>query len=574
MPRLPAYQSPVDRIQPSDRGIEAQTMAGRRIGHFYNEAGELMASGARAEARAAGDVAQSVDDIGTGVKIASKMAEDYLDRQAISKGAAEGEKVFSNLKTLWNDTVKETAKRDPNDPTVAAKFRETVLEPQLEKFKEAYSGTPGAQQWADSYTQRIRHHMFETTASDMATLAGVAATNNLNTLKTTASNTAHTNPDFSTAKFLLGNVDEQVGAIIDASPNLRGTVAEKLRATLTQDMRESIVKAGVVGAIAKSGDPEQTAAEWIKRYPDLLSGSDANTLARAAKVQAKTNTLQDKQIETYQRQLDERAAHQAANKVMADNVSIDPATNRPVIKPEFFTQALDIARLPNAPDGLARTMLNWGEHQQNQKAQPTVSDPVVKSNLYTGLFNQDKPTTEQDLMRANIEGKLSNHDFSALHQLQKSLDETPLKGPVMHDTLAAVKATLTYSMPGIPGRDPKGLENYSKFMQAFVPEYTRQLRAGTLPANALDTKDPKSLISQAMAPFKRDMKTLINDRIQEMQSLNLTGAGKEITGIETIPQPPGAKTFVPPNNWQFSASRNQYRDPQGNMYDVSGNKVK
>jgi hypothetical protein len=233
--------------------------------------------------------------------------------------------------------------------------------------------------------------------------------------------------------------------------------------------------------------------------------------------------------------------------------------------------------MPNAPPTLARTLLDWGEHQQNAKAQPTVSDPVVKSALYTGLFDPTKPTTEVDLMRANIEGKLATHDFNAMHQLQKSLDETPLKGEVMKDTLAAVKANLTYTMPGLPGKDPKGLQNYSAFIQTFVPQYIAASRAGTLPPNALDTNDPQSMIGKAMGQFKRDLKQIMIDRAQEMSSLgdiNLTGPNKTITGVETIDQPPGAKTFVPPANWQFSPSRNQYRDTSGAFYDVNGKKVK
>ncbi len=191
----------------------------------------------------------------------------------------------------------------------------------------------------------------------------------------------------------------------------------------------------------------------------------------------------------------------------------------------------------------------------------------MKADLYTRLFDPTNPTTEIDLMRAQVEGKLATHDFAALHQLQKTLDETPLKGEVFKDTLAAAKASLTYTMPGMPGKDPKGLANYSSFIQTFVPKYIAMSKAGTLPANALDVRDPASLISQSMAPFKRDMKTLINDRVQEMS------LGAE-TGRQVIDQPPGAKTFVPPSNWQWSASRNQYRDPQGALYDASGNKVK
>jgi hypothetical protein len=40
---------------------------------------------------------------------------------------------------------------------------------------------------------------------------------------------------------------------------------------------------------------------------------------------------------------------------------------------------------------------------------------------------------------------------------------------------------------------------------------------------------------------------------------------------------PGAENiapFKPAPNWEFSKSRGQYRDPQGNIYDLNGKPVK
>ena len=98
----------------------------------------------------------------------------------------------------------------------------------------------------------------------------------------------------------------------------------------------------------------------------------------------------------------------------------------------------------------------------------------------------------------------------------------------------AAKGTLTYAMPGIPGKDPKGLENYARFVQTFVPQYLQQSRAGTLPPNALDVNDPTSLISRAMAPFKRSPAQLLKDRIAEMSTLQ---AAPE--SADALPATPG-----------------------------------
>lgn len=549
MPQMKVITSDVDKLQPTDRGIDANLQAARRTGTFYNQAGEALSNAARARADAAGDIAKSASGIAQSVDLAVVQNEDRAGHREIAAGAAAGAQLFSNLSDQWDATAKAQAAKDPNDTSVAAKFREETLEPALEKFRDAFGNTDKGQQWAEQHIDRMRDHFYQKTAADMATQAADAVRVNVTNLTNSSSNAAFKSPDFHTVDYLLQSTPDSIGQIVDSS-SVKGTVAAQVRTQLTEKAKEQIVKSAAAGAIAKSPDPEKTARDFADRYPDYMNGPEAATFAKAAKTQAKSNLLQDKQIDAYQRLQNEHKATAAATRVFADNVSIDPTSLRPVINPNFFKQATDIARMPDAPPTLARTLLDWGEHQQNAKAQPTVSDPATKAALYTGLFDPTKPTTEVDLMRANIEGKLAPHDFAAMHQLQKALDETPLKGEVMKDTMSAVKASLTYTMPGLPGKDPKGLQNYSAFVQAFVPQYLAASRAGTLKPNALDTRDPNSMISQAMAPFKRSTKQLIDDRVQEMSTFsdkNMTGenttiTGTSVTNAEPIPPAPQRET--------------------------------
>ena len=216
---------------------------------------------------------------------------------------------------------------------------------------------------------------------------------------------------------------------------------------------------------------------------------------------------------------------------MSDNVVLDPSTGRPTIKPGYFRDALEVVKMPNAPDGLGRALIDWGEHQQNLKAEPTVSDPQVKKDLTDRLFDPNNPTTRVDLMKAQVAGKLSDHDFTSMERLTTELATAPLKGPVWQDTMAAVKNELIVSIPGIPGKDSVGTNNYASFAQTFIPQYLTKQRSGTLEPNALDVKDPNSMISKAMAPFKRTQAERMKDYIAAAGGLNLTGNSKTITGI-------------------------------------------
>jgi hypothetical protein len=113
--------------------------------------------------------------------------------------------------------------------------------------------------------------------------------------------------------------------------------------------------------------------------------------------------------------------------------------------------------MPDAPQGLARTLIDWGESQQNKEAK-IVDDPGDQAGLTDRLFDPTNPTTRQDLMKAQVAGKLSDHSFQSMERLVTELEKAPLKGPVWQATAAAVKDSLIVSVPGIPGKDTKGTQ--------------------------------------------------------------------------------------------------------------------
>jgi hypothetical protein len=72
--------------------------------------------------------------------------------------------------------------------------------------------------------------------------------------------------------------------------------------------------------------------------------------------------------------------------------------------------------------------------------------------------------------------------------------------------------------------------------------------------------DPKNI-----GKYRRSLDTILKEY---RENKNITGPGREITNT-TI-----ENRFAPPNNWQFSPSRKQYRDPAtGKVYDLNGKEV-
>src|SRR5216684_6368571 len=109
-------------------------------------------------------------------------------RPKISEGAASFAKLQDSLTQQWNATAKNA---DPNDPTVADDFRSKVVEPALETFKGQFN-TENSQKFAEQKADSLRQHLFEKTAADQSTLAGIAVRKNISDSTTSMSNTAIT----------------------------------------------------------------------------------------------------------------------------------------------------------------------------------------------------------------------------------------------------------------------------------------------------------------------------------------------------------------------------------------------
>ena len=95
-----------------------------------------------------------------------------------------------------------------------------------------------------------------------------------------------------------------------------------------------------------------------------IDPGELTMFARAQKVQERAGLLEDKQLQVLQKQQNEQAARDFANKLFTDNVSVDAQTGSVSIAPQYFKDALKLATLPDAPPDLARTTIDWGEHSR------------------------------------------------------------------------------------------------------------------------------------------------------------------------------------------------------------------
>lgn len=578
--KIQTYDAGNLALRPTETGVEARAGTARRVGAFYNQqagAEEMLARETDRLASLTDTVGRETSNlgsekgaaisaagraIGSGISEAGDAAVKYLDHQQISQGSASWAKMLQDVTDDWNNRLKNA---NPNDPHVATDFMDS-LNDRLSKFQENGFYTENAQKWAEGHVEALRQHMVEKTSADMSSLAGEAVKVNHQQTVNSLSATVHGDP--TSLDFALAGLKSSAEGVISSSPNLRGTDVAKVRGELQQSGAEAIVKSAAVGYIEKTGQMPPWATD--PKYSKYINGAELQMFEKQAKTQAKANAYYEKQIEVSNRQLADLQVHQGATKLITDNVKTDPQTGRPIISPQYFKDALELARKnPDAPSAAAtvRTMLDWGEHQQNLKAETVVSDPTVRQGLTDRLFDPNNPTTRIDLMKAQVAGKISNSDFTSMERLVTELETSPLKGPIWQDTVGAVKGELILSDVGLPGKDIAGESNYAKWAQTFIPDYLAKSRAGTLPPNALDVKDPTSMISQSMAPFKRSVQQRAADYLATLGGVAPT-PGRTVGEVPVPPALGGVAAL------QYNAAKRQWRDQTtGTVYDSAGQPV-
>lgn len=576
MPQLKEYVSPIDKLQPSDRGTEARTMAGRRIGGFYDQAANEVSGAAKDEATAAGDVARSVGDIGEGVTMAAKGVEQYQSHRIISQGAPAAAKIFDGLDADLNARVSEAGQRDPNDPTVAGKFREEQLEPTLQKFVEAHSGTPAAREWAEDRANRMRDHFYRKSAGDMMTLAGKAVETNIAQLGSVKSNTAFRSPESVPA--LIENYRSDVANIV-ATSSVKGAEAARVFNEISEKGIKQIVHAGAIGAIAKSPNPELAAQTFADRFPQYINGAEGQQLAGNARAQIQAA----RRDENFLRQNDElrlkKISEGAEGEILKRLHSDDPKEVAKVSSRAIVND--DRLSIP-AKERLSRIV----ERELKPESDARVSAVAARdlfARIYLPAGDPNKITDRGALIEARVKGPLNKSDFDNLDK-ELANARTPDGEKIGTARNELVKRYAPMIDGAMNERGEHSLLGSQKTFE-FIMDARRQ--ESDLRAKGLDptlTYDPRSeyffakpeniakyyVSAQEAMKYKKTFETIRN----APRNTNQTAEGATITGSETITQPAGAKTFVPPANWYFNPARQQYRDPQGQLYDVSGNKVK
>lgn len=570
MPQIRTYEAPQGLgLNPTETGIEATAQAGNRIGRFYNQAASATQEVGNEAARG----------FSSAIKDAGDVAVQYAEHREISHGAAAFAELNDGLTQAWNDTAKSA---NPNDPTVAAKFRQDTLEPALDKYRESFL-TEGGQKFAEQHIDSLRNHMFEKTSADMSSLAADAVSVNVRQTANSLSNTAVNDP--SSVPHLLDSADSMIGGMVDSSPNLKGEPAAKARMELTQKMKENIVKSGAIGAIQKSADPEATAAEWSAKYPDYINGDEIKMLAGNARQQIRAARIDQAYSDTIEKKAAQQKSDATEVGYLQSLYSDDP-------KQQGQVSTKTIVNDPNLTRESKERMIGV----VNREFKPE-TDAKISAQSSTALFRaMSDPNADTDKVRASIiaargkdpgeAGSINKSDFT---DLMKNLEDvkTPQGAALAQDRTDFFKRYAGAIDPSLSDAQSPNFGHFSALGSQKM--YDAEKSARRMEDNLRKAgQDPHSLYDPSSPNFFGKPANIMKYRATMQDSAayqasisaapsaappantNLTGPDKTITGV-TVEDAPA---FKPPANWQYSASRGQYRDPDGKLYDKSGKLVK
>lgn len=516
MPNIPTLEAPNLGLTPSETGVESTARAAYRIGSYGNQE--------------ASDLQRVGQEIGGAVKSVGDVALQYMEHREINSAAPHAATLVAAKDQSWNNfiTGKDIDPNDPNrqdiinarinNPQAAQQWREQNLDPDLDNFVGAFN-TKGGQEWAEHWADTYRQHFTTKAMADQSSMAGAVVQANIEKTADTMATAVFNDPSTLSQSFDL--LSHSIEGNVRSSPVLSPDVATRAQTELLQKNEEKLVQAAVQGAIMKGGDWRSIAQN--PKYAPYIKPAENAQFERMEEFYQRGAVAAEKQSILLDKQIAEANAHTALNNSWAANVKIDPATGRPTINPQFFKDMVELPlRNPKAPNAaeLARTYLDWGEGVQNGKLEKVTTDPTTAASLTTRMFDPDSPTTEVDIRKAQVDRKLSSADAEPMIELTKALKEGQVNDPVFKDTIDAVKSELILSNVGLPGKDIVGEGNFAKWAQTFIPQYLSQKRSGTLPPNALDVNDPKSLISQSMAPFKRSIAQRAQDYLSVLGGIN------------------------------------------------------
>jgi hypothetical protein len=407
----------------------------------------------------------------------------------------------------------------------------------------------------------------------MATLAGVAAKSNINSLTNQLSNAAISDP--SSLKTSLGLVEHSIGSMVDSSPTLRGVDAGKLKSELTDAAQAAIVKAAAIGAI--SANPEKGLKQFSgPEYSKYISGVELRQLEQQARSVERAQRVD----ENYRRKNNELAKEETSDARESEYLqklhSDDP-------KERSAVTAHAIANDFNLTRQARERMINIVERETKPETAAKISNAEATDLISRIRAPEGDPRRITDLnpvYEAYEKGKLNKSDLKFVRDEFTSMrtpDGAEL-GAQQDEFIKGFKSSITHANSLLGKLDPSGDQKLYEFTRNIQKKVAEYRKAGKDPRDLFDPAKPDYMGSQAaLAPYQKSLKDSMESMAERMRSSMeaspppAPAAPKPTRMVGDVPVPAALGGIA---DLQFNKSTQQWRDKaSGKVYDRKGGEI-
>lgn len=399
MPNIREFEAPALELRPTEVGVEATAAAARRGGAFFNQAAQALTT--------------TGERVGSAIRAGGDAYVQYEDHREISAGAAHGTQLIEGMTNAWNQTARGA---DPNDPSVAPRFREETLEPALERFRNGFT-TQRSQQWAEHFIDQYRTHMLNHTTADMASMAGHAVATNFRQTTNSLSNTVRGDP--ASLDFSLSTLESSVDGVIASSPNLTGANAGRVRNELLQSGREAIVKSAIMGAIERNPDAGIRLSQ-DPRYSPFITGAEVQQFASYARTNQRLAQAEQRNA-TAQQEHQQRADFHRQFNALEQSTLPQSVGEQPTLPPDYWDRVRELNRHPGAAlePGRMQAAIHNGEAITARMNRPEPLGPVSHETTMDLIHrmrtaDETRLTDDRPIYDAFEAGNLNRTDFNFL----------------------------------------------------------------------------------------------------------------------------------------------------------------
>lgn len=514
------YNSPIDKLQPSEVGAEALARAGRTIGGLYSEAGN--------------DYRRTIDQVGGQINAHEALVET-------TQGAAVLAAMHNNFTTQWQSTLVHA---DPNDKSIQGTFLDNTVEPQLQQFEDGFVTKEG-QEWAAGQANQMRQHYAETTSGDMSTRQGMAVKEDMRTALTNWAATAHT--DWRSIDATFGQIDATVAGIKEHSAGTLTAAQLNQMDDLTSDAKNEVVKSGMKGLA------DQTPAAVAPlldsgKFNAYLSPDEVEGLKKYAKTAAQTKLDEQNNALSAQKQAQGQYQDNVANQTLIKNYNQDTGT--------YSFQPGTLQAIMTDPQTTVDFKLKMRSMINKVSSGGAKDDTATVQDIFKGMG--DGTASQETVFQAASEGNLSPNSFKFFSALMKQTPDAVATRSAISKAMEGVQATIA---PLGVSASPLERREQAAFTNWFLPAYQSAqsdpafegLSQSQIAQRLLSSTDPKGLLTpENLARFTPSPRQALANGMQNVG-----------------PLPPGlsiAPTRAPASNTDYGYGKRQDGTNKGQGY--------